>query len=55
MKDGQWVKVEDKVGKFKTMWHFECKPGEHAIINSIFNVETFKFSDHGKNISCLVF
>lgn len=32
IKNGQQVKVEDKVGKFKTMQYLECKPGDHTII-----------------------
>lgn len=55
MKNGQQVKVEDKVGKFKTMWYLECKPGDHTIINSIFSGETFNAFGHGKYISYLVF
>lgn len=47
--------MEEKVRKFKAMWHLECKLGEHARINSIFSGETLKVFEHDKNISCLVF
>lgn len=47
--------MEEKGRKFKTMWHLECKPGEHTLINSIFSGETLKVFEHDKNISYLVF